>query len=180
VRGGTFREDLYYRLGVVPLPLPPLRERPADIVPLAEHFLRLAADRGPRKQLSADAAAALVAHPWRGNVRELRNAIERAAALVRRPIISAADLAFLRAEASAAGGHADLLAGTLPEAVMRLETEMIRCALAAADGNRAQAAERLGIRRQLLYDKIARLGLAASEGRTGNVPEADTGARPDN
>jgi two-component system NtrC family response regulator len=178
VRAGTFREDLYYRLGVVPLPLPPLRERLADVVPLAEHFLALAADRGPRKRLSAEAAAVLVAHPWRGNVRELRNAVERVAALVRRPLIGAADLAFLRAEAFAADGRADLPAATLPEAVMRLETEMIRSALTAADGNRAQAAERLGIRRQLLYDKIAKLGLAVSEGRTGNVRGADTEAAP--
>ncbi|MGA2129418.1 MAG: helix-turn-helix domain-containing protein, partial [Xanthobacteraceae bacterium] len=157
---------------------PPLRERLADVVPLAEHFLALAADRGPRKRLSAEAAAVLVAHPWRGNVRELRNAVERVAALVRRPLIGAADLAFLRAEAFAADGRADLPAATLPEAVMRLETEMIRSALTAADGNRAQAAERLGIRRQLLYDKIAKLGLAVSEGRTGNVRGADTEAAP--
>ncbi|HLN09695.1 MAG TPA: sigma-54 dependent transcriptional regulator [Xanthobacteraceae bacterium] len=179
VRGGSFREDLYYRLGVVPLRLPPLRERCADIVPLAEHFLRVAAGRGPRKQLAADAAALLVAHLWHGNVRELRNAIERVAALVRRPVIRGADFAFLHAEASAAGGRTDLLAGTLPEAVTRLETEMIRH-VAASDGNRARAAERLGIRRQLLYDKIARLGLAVSGDRTGSVSEADSGLGTDN
>ena len=78
VAEGRFREDLFWRLGVVPLRLPPLRERLADIVPLAEHFLALA---GGRRALSAEAAARLLAHPWPGNVRELRNAMERVAAL---------------------------------------------------------------------------------------------------
>ena len=167
VRAGRFREDLYYRLGVVPLPLPPLRDRLADIIPLAEHFLSLAAEGGAPKRLAADAAAALLSHPWPGNVRELLNAMKRAATLVRRPVIVAADLAFL----AAAPPAADWLAGTLPEAVARLEAALIRRALEAAGGNRAQAAERLGIRRQLLYQKLARHGL--SPNGTEGVPEAD-------
>jgi two-component system NtrC family response regulator len=173
VRGGSFREDLYYRLGVVPLPVPPLRERLADIVPLAEHFLVLAAAGGTPKQLSAEAAARLLAHPWRGNVRELRNTIERVATLVRRPVVAAADLAFLEPIASGATDRPDWCEGTLPQAVARLEAEMIRRALASTDGNRAQAAERLGIRRQLLYDKIARYRLDLSETGTDSVPKAD-------
>src|SRR5713226_8058810 len=95
VRAGHFREDLFYRLGVVPLPLPPLRERLADIVPLAEHFLALAAGTGEQKRLSADGAACLLAHDWPGNVRELRNAMERVAALVRQPVVMATHLDFL-------------------------------------------------------------------------------------
>ena len=95
VREGKFREDLFYRLGVVPLALPPLRERLADIVPLAEHFLALAAGNAPPKHLAAGAAALLLAHPWPGNVRELRNAMERAAVLARRATITPDDLAFL-------------------------------------------------------------------------------------
>jgi DNA-binding NtrC family response regulator len=171
VRAGHFREDLYYRLGVVPLPLPPLRERLADIVPLAEHFLALAAAGREPKRLSSDAASRLLIHSWPGNVRELRNAMERAAVLVRRPGVTAADLDFLNT--SGALPNTDWLAGTLPEAVARLEAEIIRRALVSAGGNRARAAERLGIRRQLLYDKIARYGLDESPKRTDGVPKED-------
>jgi len=172
VRAGHFREDLYYRLGVVPLPLPPLRERLADIVPLAEHFLALSAAGGEPKRLSSDAASRLLIHSWPGNVRELRNAMERAAVLVRRPVVTAADLDFLNT--SGALPNTDWLGGTLPEAVARLEAEIIRRALVLADGNRARAAERLGIRRQLLYDKIARYGLDESAKRTDDVPKEDS------
>jgi DNA-binding NtrC family response regulator len=171
VRAGEFREDLFYRLGVVPLPLPALRERLADIVPLAEHFLALAVGTGDPKHLSADAAARLLAHHWPGNVRELRNAMERLAALVRQPLVMATHLDFLGQ--GGASCDADWLSGTLPEAVARLEREMIARALVATAGNRAQAAERLGIRRQLLYDKIARYGLAPSDKRTEGVLEGD-------
>ena len=177
VRDGRFREDLYYRLGVVPLALPPLRDRLADIVPLAEHFLALAAEREPAKRLSPDAAARLLAHAWPGNVRELQNAMTRAATLVRRPVIGAADLGFLTAGSDDPGPGAepaDWLAGTLPEAVERVEIAMIRRAMAAAGGNRTQAAERLGIRRQLLYQKLARYGLDASRNGTMDDPEKDS------
>jgi len=162
VRDGRFREDLYYRVGVVPVRLPPLRERLADIIPLAEHFLALS---GGVHRLGADAAARLLAHAWPGNVRELVNAMKRVATLVRRPVIAASDLDFLSegpggAPPRAAAGR-DWLEGTLPDAVARLEAEMITRALAASNGNRAQAADALGIRRQLLYEKIARYGLSA-------------------
>jgi DNA-binding NtrC family response regulator len=172
VRAGHFRQDLYYRLGVVPLRLPPLRERLADIVPLAEHFLALVAGGGEPKRLSSDAASRLLIHSWPGNVRELRNAMERAAVLVRRPVVTAADLDFLNT--SGPLPNTDWLAGTLPEAVARLEAEIIRRALVSAGGNRARAAERLGIRRQLLYDKIARYGLDESAKRTDGVPKEDS------
>lgn len=169
VREGRFREDLYYRIGVVPLDLPPLRERLADIVPLAEHFLALASQRNavagePPRQLSAEAAARLLAHPWPGNVRELRNAMERVATLVRRPVISGADLGFLQAPENAGPGEADWLAGDLPTAVARIEMEMIRRALRLSSGNRAQAARTLGIHRQLLHEKIKRYGLDTPSG----------------
>jgi DNA-binding NtrC family response regulator len=175
VRAGRFREDLYYRLGVVPLSLPPLRDRLADIIPLAEHFLASAAADRAFQRLTADAAAKLLAHPWPGNVRELLNAMKRVATLVRRPTITAADLDFLTSVPGEIGGgeEHDWLAGTLPEVVERVEIELIRRALAASGGNRAQAADKLGIRRQLLYQKLGRYGLEMSPNATEGVPEAD-------
>jgi len=174
VREGHFREDLFYRLGVVPLALPPLRERLADIVPLAEHFLALSAGGGVAKRLSAEAAARLLAHPWPGNVRELRNAMERAAVLARRPVIAADDLEFLAPTPAAAA--TDWLEGDLPSAVARLETAMIRRALASCHGNRTEAARRLNIHRQLLYEKLRRYGLEASANRTEGVAKDDESA----
>ena len=158
---GRFRADLYYRLHVIPVALPPLRERQADIVPLAEHFLRLSDPTVP-KRLSADAGALLQASTWPGNVRELRNAIERAAALARGTVVEASDLCFLQPAATPrldAGAGQDL---TLPEAVAALEQAMIRRALAEAGGSRTEAARKLGVHRQLLYDKMKRYGLGAS------------------
>ena len=164
VRDGRFREDLYYRLGVVPVVLPPLRERLADIIPLAEHFLALMVDAGGGKRLSADAASRLLSHAWPGNVRELFNAMKRATTLVRRPVITAEDLAFLavRSDVANAIPAPDWLTGSLPEVVARVEMELIQRALIACGGNRAQAAEQLGIRRQLLYQKLERYGLGMS------------------
>ncbi|MDA8251923.1 MAG: sigma-54-dependent Fis family transcriptional regulator, partial [Rhodospirillales bacterium] len=101
-------------------------------------------------------AARLLSHPWPGNVRELRNAMERVAVLARRPVIGAEDLDFLQAPS---GSVPDWLDGELPAAVARLEAAMIRRALAAAQANRAEAARRLGIHRQLLYEKMKRYGI---------------------
>jgi two-component system NtrC family response regulator len=150
---GAFRADLYYRLAVLPIRLPPLRDRPEDILPLAAHFLAQASPRGLR--LSQAAERRLLAHPWPGNVRELRNAMERVAALVRTATVGAEDLGFL-GDGAAPAAAPD---GDLPGAVARLESEMIRRALAAAAGNRAEAARRLGIHRQLLYEKLRRYGI---------------------
>ena len=178
VREGRFRDDLYYRLNVVPIVLPPLRERIADIVPLAEHFLARVSPAAP-KRLSAAAAARLVSHPWPGNIRELKNAMERASVLVRGDSIAASDLEFL-ADAAAVSEPVDWLAGDLTTAVARLEAAMIRRALAATNGNRAEAARRLNIHRQLLYAKMRRYGLddeAASEDATRAVGVADKSPR---
>jgi DNA-binding NtrC family response regulator len=173
VRDGRFREDLYYRLGVVPLPLPPLRERLADIIPLAEHFLAASAEGLAPKRLTPEAAARLLAHPWPGNVRELLNAMRRVATLVRRSVIAADDLAFLGGGSSegaqGTSGATDWFVGTLPEVIERVERELIRRALVSCDGNRAQAAEQLGIRRQLLYQKLDRYGLGVSPNGTESV-----------
>jgi two-component system NtrC family response regulator len=160
VRDGGFREDLYYRLHVVPIHLPPLRERIADIVPLAQHFLRGAGD----KELTADAATRLLRHPWPGNVRELRNAMERAAVLVRGDRIGGAQLGFLDETATPAA--ADWPDEDLPSAVERLEEMLIRRALARSGGNRAEAARLLNIHRPLLYAKLRKYGIEPSEDAT--------------
>jgi DNA-binding NtrC family response regulator len=165
VAAGTFREDLMYRLDVLSIRLPPLRERLADIIPLAEHFLRAAAARSASapKALSSAAAQRLLQHRWPGNVRELRNLMERCQALVRHAVIGAADLD-LASEGVASTPTADLPAAwlddELPAAVERLERTLIGHALQACAGNRAEAARRLGIHRQLLYRKLAQYGLA--------------------
>jgi len=160
IEAGRFRADLFYRLHVIPIALPPLSERAPDIVPLAEHFLRHMAADDP-KRLSSEAAALLLRHAWPGNVRELRNAIERAAILARGKVIGEAELDFLRPNPLPpvehdAGGKSNRM---LPEAVAELEAAMIRRILAESGGNRAEAARRLGINRQLLYEKIRRYGL---------------------
>jgi DNA-binding NtrC family response regulator len=162
----------------VPIPLPPLRERLADIVPLAEHFLRLSARDGAAKRLTAAAASRLLAHSWPGNVRELKNVIERANVLVRDVIIDADDLELGRTEpADAASLPAQWLDADLPTALARLEKAMIVHALAACGGKRTEAARRLNINRQLLYAKMQRYGLAeksASEIPTQGVGKADS------
>jgi DNA-binding NtrC family response regulator len=159
VAAQTFREDLFYRLNVIPLLLPPLRERAADIVPLAMHFLALtAAHGGPSRTLSARAEARLMAHTWPGNVRELRNAMERVAALARGVHITDDDLAFLAAPVRGLAGaevSPALLDLPLPEAIERLERASIERALTISGGNRAEAARKLGISRQSLYTKLA-------------------------
>ncbi len=177
VRAGRFREDLYYRLGVVPVALPPLRNRLADILPLAEHSLALLADAGTPKRLSSDAASRLLAYPWPGNVRELLNAIRRAATLTRRSVITAGDFDFLTmgTDTPQACVSQHWLTGTLPEAIERVELAMIRDAMKAAAGNRTQAAERLGIRRQLLYQKLLRYGLEPSPNGTACVSDEANG-----
>ena len=163
VRAGHFREDLFYRLDVLAVQLPPLRERLADILPLAEHFLRRAAGSGAPKRLSADAAQALLRRRWPGNVRELRNVMERCQALVRHAVISAADLAAGSGDAAVAeapgGMPDDWLDSELPVAVEKLERLLIVRALARTAGNRAEAARSLGIHRQLLYRKLEQYGI---------------------
>jgi two-component system response regulator FlrC len=151
---GRFREDLYHRLAVFPVRLPPLRERPGDIVPLAEHLLARAARQlgRPSLTLSEDARQKIAACPWPGNVRELGNALERAAILTGGDVVSAADIV---ADAAAAPA-APALDGTLKE----LEREAIKRALAATGGHRKQAAERLGIGLRTLYDKLKEYGLS--------------------
>jgi DNA-binding NtrC family response regulator len=174
IRDGSFREDLFYRLHVIPIHLPAVRERIADIVPLAEHFLSRA---GGNKRLAANAAALLVKHTWPGNVRELKNAMERAAVLARGDVINASDLGFIEETQVTVGEAADWPEEDLPSAIVRLEEMLIRRALARTAGNRAEAARLLGIHRQLLYTKMKRHGLDLSEDRTDSVGNPDDSER---
>jgi len=160
IAAGTFRSDLFYRLNVLPIELGALRERPEDIPALADRFLR--EDGRPGKQLTEAALALLQAYAWPGNVRELRNVMERCRVLVAGQRIDAADLAPMLNTAAPAVSitvDADSASESLPDAVARIERTMIVHALREARGNRAEAARRLGIRRQLLYRKLVDYGL---------------------
>ncbi len=159
VREGAFREDLFYRLNVFPIFLPPLRERREDLPLLVDHFLdRLARDGGkPPKRLSPEALRAMMTHPWAGNVRELEHALERAALLSEAETITDRDLP---PEILAPKDELTVVlpdsAVSFKETMARLirdaETRLIRRALAQAGGNRTEAARILGIsRRTLLY-----------------------------
>jgi two-component system, NtrC family, response regulator len=160
VESGAFREDLYFRLAVIPIQLPPLRERPEDVLALARHFfVRAAADRRPPLEgWSPEVEAFLRGHAWPGNARELENAIERGVALARGPRIELADLLLEPApEGAAAGGDAERpLAAWLDERA----AERIREVLAASGKSRAEAARRLGVDRTTLWRWMQRLGIA--------------------
>jgi DNA-binding NtrC family response regulator len=141
IREGRFREDLYYRLNVIDIAVPPLAERGADILPLARHFL------GAGPILSEDAVAALQAHDWPGNVRELRNSIERAKLLARDNIVNVADLNLSTAPRSASRD------------TEQLSREVLEATLREAGGNISRAAQSLGLSRQALYRRMERFNL---------------------
>ena len=146
IRAGTFREDLYYRLNVIELRLPPLAERPGDILPLAEHFLP------PGRSLGEAARAALLQHGWPGNVRELKNVMQRAGLLAANERIEPADLGLPAVNASVASAQAE----------NEPDRDSIERALARASGVVAQAAAELGLSRQALYRRMERLGIVRS------------------
>ena len=149
---GRFREDLYHRLAVFPVRMPPLRDRRRDIMPLAETLLaRIGRDLGrPGLRLGAEARKAIPEADWPGNVRELANALERAAILADGPELRVRDLGTLALTRRAAGG------GSLDD----VERDAIARTLAEVGGNRRQAAERLGIGLRTLYEKLKRYGLS--------------------
>ena len=174
VREGTFRQDLYYRLNVVSVVLPPLRERPGDLPPLIEHFLAEAAKRlgRPATALAPEAYRALLAHDWPGNVRELEHALEQAVALASGGEIRTEDLP----AAVRGGGDAEpdpVLRGSFKDAkqlvIERFERRFITEALAKHQGNVSKAAEDMGMYRQHLQLKLAEYGIDAEpfRGRRG-------------
>jgi len=192
IRQGLFREDLYYRLNVVPLRLPPLRERTADIADLVRHFLKQAAAQGlPLKRLDRDALDRLSAYRWPGNVRELENLIQRLAALYTQELITIdiieAELADTTVGASPGGGpmeeegmaaaverhladyfsaHGNALPPSgLYERVMReVERPLVQLSLRATRGNQLRAAELLGLNRNTLRKKIRELDIEVVKG----------------
>jgi DNA-binding NtrC family response regulator len=170
VRDGSFREDLLYRLNVMNLRLPALRERPADIIALAEHFVRkyAAANGMPERALSADARRRLLTHRWPGNVRELENAMHRAVLLAAGPEIEEAAIrlpdgkpmsvtpeAVAAETASRAVFAADAAArGFVGQTVAQVEQQLILDTLSHCLGNRTHAANILGISIRTLRNKL--------------------------
>jgi len=151
VRAGRFRADLFYRLRVVSLSIPPLRDRPEDVPALAGRFLASASRGGRIQGFAPEVIEALKARRWEGNVRELQNAIEAAAALSRGPLISLADLRLGGARIPLRPAPREL-----PLALEAYEAECLREVLKHADGDVARAARILGIGRSTLYRKLAR------------------------
>jgi DNA-binding NtrC family response regulator len=160
ISAGRFREDLYFRLNVIELLVPPLASRPEDIRPLAEHFLSRHGSSRPA-ELLPEAVAALERHDWPGNVRELENRIQRAVLVCEGGTIRAADLgldsgsAASQAELAPASGEGPMSTGTLSE----VEREAIEAALGRARGVVSRAAAELGLSRQALYRRMERLGI---------------------
>jgi len=181
IAAGTFREDLFYRLNVVPITLPPLRERADDVPALARHFLQLAANEGlPRRRLSDGAAALLARQPWRGNVRELRNFINRLALLAREDLVNSAGLEPLLTSPIRDDGVSE--GAALDAAVVDWLNEnrphsgqVYDCALAAFErplfiealrqtgGNQLRAAQYLGLNRNTLRKRLTELSIDPTE-----------------
>jgi two-component system nitrogen regulation response regulator NtrX len=166
IRGGRFREDLYFRLNVIPIFVPPLRDRQEDIPLLADHFMAdLAREYGRRPKMFESGARAVLQHyPWPGNVRELRNVIERLMIMVPGEVIASADTSFLdpstlmRTAAPEGGGERQ----TLHEARDQFERDLILRTLAEQQGNMSRTAEVLGVERSNLYRKMKAFGIAPS------------------
>lgn len=194
IAANGFREDLYYRLNVVPITLPPLRERRGDIPELAHHFLEQAARQGlARKRLSEDALARLAAHGWPGNVRELENLMRRLAALSREELISARQI-----DQALAGGPGETVPvpfigkgledaveahlsgyfasfgdelppdGLYDRVLAEFEAPLLRLTLAAVRGNQLRAADLLGINRNTLRKKLTDHGIDPAKVRRGS------------
>jgi two-component system, NtrC family, nitrogen regulation response regulator NtrX len=166
IRAGQFREDLYFRLNVIPIFVPPLRDRQEDIPLLADHFMaEFAREYGRRlKSLDASARGVLQRYPWPGNVRELRNVIERLMIMVPGETIGSADLSFLDPGALHRAPSAEPAAErqTLHEARDQFERDVILRTLAEQQGNMSRTAEVLGVERSNLYRKMKAFGIAPS------------------
>ncbi|HEX9082821.1 MAG TPA: sigma-54 dependent transcriptional regulator, partial [Holophagaceae bacterium] len=164
---GRFREDLYFRLAVIPLRVPPLRERPEDIIPLAEAFIsRIARQYGrPPKRLGPDAKDTLLRHDWPGNVRELKNLMERAVILGRGPELRTSDLGPLAVRHLAEPDPFSFPEfPSLKEARDWFEGQYLQRELKLQNGNMTRVAERVGMDRSNLYKRLKALGIEPREG----------------
>lgn len=153
VREGRFKEDLYYRLNVIPLQVPPLRERPEDIAMLATYFVQRSCAENQRPSLEVDGSAieAICQHPWRGNVRELENCMERSVILCEGDVLTVEQL-LLDGELGESGGMESL--DNISLTLREMEKELILRRLNRTGGNRTRAAELLGISVRTLRNKI--------------------------
>ena len=158
---GRFRQDLFYRINVINIELPPLRERTTDIPLLAQHFLtNVCADAGrPLKRLSEEALGLLMRYPWPGNIRELQNVVERAIFLGKGDVIQAADLPTQLQMTNSLQPQGCASASRLKEALDAPERQIILDTLRANNWNRSATAEALGINRTTLYKKMKKLGV---------------------
>jgi two-component system nitrogen regulation response regulator NtrX len=177
IRGGRFREDLYFRLNVIPIYVPPLRERAEDIPLLAEHFVAdFALEYGrPAKTLGPGAIARLRSHRWPGNVRELRNVIERVVIMAPGDEITERDLAFLSSDSLADKLVEDPAVAAVPLYTARdhFEREYILRELAHQQGNISRTAEVLGVERSNLYRKMRAFGIAPRRAESAEENEEE-------
>jgi len=165
IKGGCFREDLFHRLNVVPIRVPPLRERLDDLDPLVSFFLeRFCRQHNRVLSLAPECTAVLRGHTWPGNVRELRNLIERAVVLARTNPVESDELRSFLGQALEPAPASGCSAGTLKAALDRTEREMVEQALAASNGNVSAAARILGVERASLYRVMKRHGIPHGPG----------------
>jgi DNA-binding NtrC family response regulator len=164
MKEGTFREDLFYRLNVVNISIPPLRERREDIVPLIDHFLKKYSEENGREisGLSSEAQDVLMKYDYPGNVRELENIIERAVVIAREEVISLSDLPFRDLPKPRVERREEVGEGLLRNSMEELELKLIRDAMEKAGDHQTRAAEFLGISERMLRYKLKKYGLKSS------------------
>ena len=172
-----FREDLFYRLNVVSLELPPLRDREDDAVLLAEHFLSEFCPKAGRKvpKLAAAAKKRLRMHTWPGNIRELRNLMERVAYLSQNDRVEAEDLAFILTPGAEPQAEWESLEMPLADATSRFQVDYISRMIDRSRGNMSEAAQRLGLHRSNLYRKMKQLDMHTPDGSNGEESEEEAG-----
>ncbi len=161
IASGAFRSDLYYRLAGSEIAVPPLRERPSEIIPLAEHFLAIAHGQTGLKpqKLSPDARAALLAHSWPGNLREMKHKMEQVALLTQADEIERSDLGLAASTTATQTPASTAAPSSLPDELNARERERILAALAACGGNQSEAARKLGMARRTLLRRLASYGI---------------------
>ncbi len=172
VKDGRFREDLYYRLNVIPVRVPPLRDRRDDIPLLVQHFIQLYADKNgkPVSNCSRDALDLLCDYPWPGNVRELENAVERAVVLTRETVINADALPMeIRDSHTAAGSSGPLMSFAVGTPLSDIEMRVIRETLRHTRGDKRLAAKLLGIATRTIYRRLEAVGEPSPTGSEANA-----------